>query len=193
MSFCFDNQSETPHPYLSGLPQGSPASPVLFLIYAQAMLEAPERDRAENVSYLDDEGLLQGNPDYPTSCRQLEERMALRIQRGAILNLSYDVQKSGLIHFTPRQSNENPSANTFLSVNITNTTSTPPTTTTITPSLIIKHLGIQIDTRLTFTHHADHTCSKALQTLAALSRLRHQNRGITFVIARNLIITALLP
>jgi hypothetical protein len=187
------NPSETPQPYLSGLPQGSPASPVLFLIYAQAMLEAPQLNMAENISYLDDDGLLQGSLDVPTSCRLLEDRMALRIERGAILNLPYDTQKSGLIHFSPQRSHENPSSDSSLSVTITNTTSTPPSTTTITPSPTIKHLGIHIDSRLTFIQHADHTCTKALQTLSALSRLRHYHRGITFVVARNLIITAVLP
>lgn len=37
MSFCLDGQIEEPRPYDSGLPQGSPVSPVLFLIYAQAI------------------------------------------------------------------------------------------------------------------------------------------------------------
>jgi hypothetical protein len=114
-------------------------------------------------------------------------------QHGAIINLPYDAQKSVLIHFTPQRSHENPSPNSSLPVTITNTTSTPPTTTTITPSPTIKHLVIHIDSRLTFTHHADHTCAKALQTLGALFRLRHQNRGITFVVARKFVITALLP
>ena len=36
MAFCFENNIEAPQPYDSGLPQGSPGSPVLFLIYAQA-------------------------------------------------------------------------------------------------------------------------------------------------------------
>jgi hypothetical protein len=193
MSFCFDNLSETPQPYLSGLPQGSPAAPVLFLIYAQAMLEAPELDMADNISYLDDDGLLQGHPATATTCKQLQDRMTLRIQRGAILNHPYDVQKLGLIHFTPQKSHENPSSNNSLSVTITNTTSIPPTTTTITPSTVIKHLGVQIDAHLTFVHHADYTCSLALQTLGALSRLRHRNRRITFPVARNLITSALLP
>jgi hypothetical protein len=116
MSICFDNQSETPQPYLSWLPQGSPALPVLFLIYVQPMLEAPELNMADNISYLDDDGLLQGHPDTATTCKQLKDRMTLRIQRGAILNLPYDVQKSGLIHFTPQKSHENPSSNNSLSV-----------------------------------------------------------------------------
>jgi hypothetical protein len=54
------------------------------------MLEAPQLNVAEKNSYLDDNGLLQGSVDVPTSCRLLEDRMALLTERGAILNLLYD-------------------------------------------------------------------------------------------------------
>jgi hypothetical protein len=39
LAFSFSQQLEDPKPYLCGLPQCSPASPILFLIYANAMLE----------------------------------------------------------------------------------------------------------------------------------------------------------
>jgi len=39
IAFGFDQQSEEPQPYQCGLPQGSPISPILFLIYSNAMLE----------------------------------------------------------------------------------------------------------------------------------------------------------
>lgn len=41
MAFCFDNCTEDAQPYNSSLPQGSPVSPVLFLLYAQAIMEVP--------------------------------------------------------------------------------------------------------------------------------------------------------
>jgi len=39
ISFGFDQQSEDPQPYQCGLPQGSPISPILILIYSNTMLE----------------------------------------------------------------------------------------------------------------------------------------------------------
>lgn len=59
MAFCFDNRAEKPQPYNSDLPQGSPTSPVLFLIYAQTMLEATAYIKDKDVSYLDGDGALQ--------------------------------------------------------------------------------------------------------------------------------------
>ena len=62
IAFCFDNRVEDPKLYNSGLPQGSPASPILFLIYAQAMLEALPTSKEKDISYLDDDGALQLSP-----------------------------------------------------------------------------------------------------------------------------------
>ena len=53
-------------------------SPVLFLIYAQAMLEAPSYRRDKDVSYLDDDGVLQLSTARPFAVRRLQERMDLQ-------------------------------------------------------------------------------------------------------------------
>lgn len=108
MSFCFDNSKEPPQPYDSGLPQGSPVSPVLFLIYAQAMLEAPSYFKDIDVSYMDDNGALQLATTQTFAIRRLQERMELRLQRGAQLNLPYDLGKAGLIHIWPLYSSKRP-------------------------------------------------------------------------------------
>ena len=98
MAFCFDSSLEGPQPYGSGPPQGSLASPVLFLIYAHAMLEAPAHQKDRDVSYLDDDGAPQMALTRQTGIGKLQERMELRLQRGAQLNLPYDLGKTGLIH-----------------------------------------------------------------------------------------------
>ena len=95
LSFCFDNCSEPPQPYYSGLPQGSPASPVLFLIYAQALLEAPENLKEKDISYLDNNGALQLSTTPSLAVDHLQDRMDQRLERGAQLNLPYDLGKSG--------------------------------------------------------------------------------------------------
>lgn len=55
IKMAFDGQEETPVPFLSGLPQGSPLSPVLFVIYAAALSTlGPQPKMRETTSYVDD-------------------------------------------------------------------------------------------------------------------------------------------
>ena len=72
--FCFDNNSETPQPFNSGLPQGSPTSSVLFVIYAQALLKATNTDKVKDISYLDDDGTLQLSTTQQPAIQTLQER-----------------------------------------------------------------------------------------------------------------------
>ena len=186
MSFCFDNCIETAKPYDSGLPQGSPVSPVLFLIYAQAMMEAPSYLKDKDVSYMDDDGALQLSTTQPYAVRRLQERMQLRIERGSQLNLPYDIAKAGLIHFWPRRSNQRPA----------DPSSLPPVRmgdAVVKPSASIKHLGVHLDDTLSFHNHADAAASAGYKCLGQLAALRHSHRGLSAYTAIHLIKTALLP
>jgi hypothetical protein len=61
LSFCFDSLRETPKPFKAGLPQGSPASQILFLIYANTImnLTIPMNDHLESeCTYIDDISLV---------------------------------------------------------------------------------------------------------------------------------------
>jgi len=56
----FDQQSEKPQPYRCGLPQGSPISPILLLIYSNAMLKKQHCPAdAIDTSYVDDVCMVQ--------------------------------------------------------------------------------------------------------------------------------------
>ena len=186
MSFCFNDCKETAKPYDSGLHQGSPVSPVLFLIYAQAMMEAPSYLKDKDVSYMDDDGALQLATTQPYAVRRLQERMQLRIERGLQLNLPYDMSKAGLIHFWPRRSNQRP----------VDPSSLPPVRmgdAVLKPSASIKHLGVHLDDTLSFHNHADAAASAGYKCLGQLAALCHNHRGLSAYTAIHLIKTALLP
>lgn len=59
LSFSFNNNMERPKAYSSRLPQGSPISLILFLIYVLAMLNFWPQADAVNASYIDDNAMLQ--------------------------------------------------------------------------------------------------------------------------------------
>lgn len=59
MSFFFDGASSPPVPYKAGVPQGSPLSPLLYVIYSSTVLPPNPSSNEPNVVYVDDEGLLQ--------------------------------------------------------------------------------------------------------------------------------------
>ena len=186
MGFCFDNSAEEAQPYDSGLPQGSPVSPVLFLIYAQAMLEAPKYLKDEDVSYLDDDGALQLATSQAHAVRRLQERMALRLERGGMLNLPYDTAKSGLVHFWPRRNNQRPE----------DPSGQPPVSlsgTVVRPSKSIKHLGVHLDDTLSFHTHADKAAATGYKCLGQLAALRHRHKGLSTYTALHLIKTAFIP
>ena len=144
----------------------------------------PTPPTEQEVSYLNDEVLLQLSKSATYATRRLSERINEKIERGRQLNLPYDYSKSTLIHILPLSSSlpspQDPVADTTYEYNIP-------------PSPSIKHLGITIDNRLGFSPHADKARAKATKSINRLQHLTFNNKGISFSTAHHLIYTYLLP
>jgi hypothetical protein len=99
LSFSFAQQIKDPKPFLCRLPLGLLASPVLFLIYSNAMLEVQYNTGCEiNISYIDDTILLQSSISIPCALRRLQECSQYQIEYGKYLILSFSPSKSELLH-----------------------------------------------------------------------------------------------
>jgi hypothetical protein len=187
LAFTFSEQLEDPKPFLCSLPHGSPASPILFLIYANAMLEIQHQPTRElNISYVDDTSFLQSSLSVHFAIKRLKERSEYHIDRGKHLGLRFSPPKSELLHCFPNfRQNKTEDLSHYPPLIINNQT--------ISPTRSIKYLGIHIDESLTFKQHPISAAAKGKSALSSLLFLRHRGNGISTYIARHLILTLILP
>lgn len=142
MSFHFNSKIEEKQPFNVGLPQGSPLSPILFLIYAQVMMEEDYPERG-TISYMDDDALSALDKNFRLTSHMLETKANTRVSREEKLNLEYEPSKTTLLHFhSPGKSPKDLIRATVTSNRITH--SSQP---------FAKHLVIYLDEGLNFSKH----------------------------------------
>jgi len=89
-----------------GVHQGSPISPLLFVIYVSSIhLEIP---RSLIISYVDDFAVTVASPSYRTKVRLLQKSFSSLKRKASPINISFSVPKTELIHWRTTRSNEPP-------------------------------------------------------------------------------------
>jgi hypothetical protein len=162
LSFSFDGQIEPPTSFSSGLPQGSPISPVLFLIMANIITEVPPTVTEKTTSYVDDISLTQITSTYQESTRRLMERSQEQALRANMIGLSLAADKYELIHLSVlNKFFDFTNQDHFPDLIIQSTTDSR--SLKIRPSDKIKILGVTIDKFLDFKPQAYIAASKACE------------------------------
>jgi len=165
----FNNETEAFQPLNTGIPQGSPISPILFLIYIRDLFMSQS---IKPLSYMDDISLIAASKSFKTNIKILEREATKLVELGTEYCISFDIEKTELIHFS------NSKNDTLLL--------TLPNKTVLAPSRLVRWLGIYFDSSLKFKEHRSIRTSEGKQMLNRLNRLTTVTKGLSSFAIRQL-------
>lgn len=167
-----------------GLPQGSPISPILFMLYISPLLKMG--NSSKKFGYADDLAILATNDSLLDNCASLSGSLREAMEWGQSEGILFDPDKSELQHFSRRRKDKNPC--THLSVSYGNMTVSENPDTPYT-----RWLGVYFDKSLSFKWHVRILTEKATKVANALRYLGNTSRGAQPTLIRNGFLACVLP
>lgn len=158
-----------------GIPQGSPISPILFLLYVRSIIVEEEFQ----LSYIDDFCIAVTSSSARKNCRRLEsiaQRLFTLARNQAV---QFDPGKTELIHFTSRR--ETPSNSVQLG------------DITVEPKPVVRWLGIWFDSKLNFKAHIEKKVNAATAAFYGIQRLGTTQKGLSAQAIRLLYVACVVP
>jgi hypothetical protein len=96
LAFSFDGGQESGKQFTGAIPQGSPASPILFSIVISAIINMP---LVKTTAYVDDVNDTTASPTPGKSVQALEQSFKQKLVEAQNLGMSFDHEKSEVIYF----------------------------------------------------------------------------------------------
>ncbi|KAI5115748.1 hypothetical protein M0805_002084 [Coniferiporia weirii] len=173
VAIAFDGMTTplTPKPNL-GTPQGSPASPILSMIFAGLVLHRFQWRRCKLLAYIDDHLIVCIGTSITANCKTLTDAYCHLNSLFNWIGLNIEAAKTEALHFHPPCHKLSYHGWDTMGIQID-------PNTLICPSIPLCWLGIWWDPGLSFKHHVECMHSKGLSTLAALRILGNTERGIS--------------
>lgn len=153
-----DDSLSTPFPVISGLPQGSPVSPILFLLYVEPLL----RLSSGRFGYADDACFLVTGRNLDRVSNDLQEALDGTLAWGQENGISFETKKTELQYFHRKNKFIEPPLR--IGANI------------ITPNTNTRWLGVHFDRKLSFKEHVNRArvrCRIITDHIKKLNGTRH--------------------
>lgn len=149
----FDGEEETVKGIETGIPQGSPISPILFLIYIREIFKT----RSVHVlSYMDYLAITTTSTSMKRNIRILERQVSQLFEMASLNSIQFDPSKTELMHSTNRKASKNHPL-------------TLPDGKQVAPKDSIRWLGILFDPGLKFRGHVATKTAQATQKFYRMS------------------------
>jgi hypothetical protein len=135
-----DGEETAPRQLATGVPQGSPLSPILFLFYNAPLLEAVYQPELPTLplGFADDVNLLSYGESTATTCANLELSHEQCLDWARTHGMRFAPSKYTLTHFTRRKVFDVQAPVQLWE-------------TTVQPKLVVQILGVQLDSKLRWT------------------------------------------
>ena len=140
----------------TGIPQGSPISPILFMLYLRNICRL-ETEGAYSLSYADDFAITVTSNSAKSNCKKLEGIALQLMSKAKEAAISFDVSKTELIHFY----NKRIIIKEGLKLGDIK----------ISPKPLVRWLRVFLDSKLTFKQHVETKISKAKAAFYLVKRL----------------------
>lgn len=198
-AICIDGRCGSMQPVQNGIPQGSPASPILAAYYSAELLErfaittnsipptiTPSQPTPMNVlMYVDDGKLYVSSKSLHTNVILLQ--LAYKEVESWLLSagLAPDLAKREIMHYSRRRKYDCSPPITLQDYD--------GTTRTLVPDKSVKWLGVHFDRKLLFNHHVKSLAARCETSVNGMAMLANTVRGLSQMHLRRLYLSCVIP